>query len=178
MKCTNCGKNEATYHTSYSRNINGHQEQGEQHLCQECAEKLGLLKKTGARSGGFFSSPFEDSFFSEPFGGNLLHDFFEPQRSLFSWSGFDDLFDDFFTRMPALGAGSVQEQPKEQAAPATEQKTEEQPAEAKAPENRFARMRRLNALRSQMRRAVREENFEEAAKIRDELHTLENEQSE
>ena len=39
-----------------------------------------------------------------------------------------------------------QEQPKEQAAPATEQKTEEQPAEAKAPENRFARMRRLNAL--------------------------------
>ena len=41
-------------------------------------------------------------------------------------------------------------------------------------QGRFARMRKLNALRAEMKKAVRHEEFERAAQLRDEIRALEN----
>ena len=45
-------------------------------------------------------------------------------------------------------------------------------------ESRFARMRQMNALRMEMKEAVRQENFERAAQLRDEIRALEAEHKE
>ena len=60
MLCDNCGKREAN--VRYSENINGRKK--ELHLCEECSEKLGVGKLD-------FSMPID---FSSFFGG-LLEDF-------------------------------------------------------------------------------------------------------
>lgn len=57
MKCQHCNKNEAT--TYFKQNING--EVTEMHLCSECAKELGVLDDF---------SP--ESFFADTFLGNLL----------------------------------------------------------------------------------------------------------
>ncbi len=58
MLCQNCGKHEAEYH--YKSNVNG--TVTEQHLCSECAKKLG------------YSVPFFGH--TDNFLGSLLSDFF------------------------------------------------------------------------------------------------------
>lgn len=64
MKCTNCGKNIASYHYKY--NING--KVTEAHLCTECAAELGE-DQSFFGLGRFFSASFDpldrlfDSFF-------------------------------------------------------------------------------------------------------------------
>ena len=45
-------------------------------------------------------------------------------------------------------------------------------------QGRFARMRKLNALRLEMKKAVHREDFEQAAKLRDEIRALEQEHKE
>lgn len=63
MLCDNCGKREAN--VRYSENINGIKK--EMHLCEECSEKLGIGKMD-------FNMPID---FSSFFGG-LLEDFGTP----------------------------------------------------------------------------------------------------
>ena len=63
MLCDNCGKREAN--VRYSENINGRKK--EMHLCEECSEKLGIGKMN-------FNMPID---FSSFFGG-LLEDFGTP----------------------------------------------------------------------------------------------------
>ena len=77
----------------------------------------------------------------------------------------ESIFDDFFREMPALTAESAET-------------AERAPAEKKrlvdaGEESRFARQRRLNALRLEMKKAVHKEDFEQAAKLRDEIRALE-----
>ena len=43
----------------------------------------------------------------------------------------------------------------------------------KEEQSRFAYMRRMNALRMEMKKAVHQENFERAAELRDEIRKLE-----
>jgi len=161
MKCENCGKNEVTF--VYRSNING--KVTEKHLCSECAEKLGYTQKILARN-----QQLMENFF----GGNFLEDFFSPMpRLLGSMDRFfgEDLFDDFFAEMPALGAAPD----REQSAPAEEKKEELVDQEE---QSRFAKMRQLNALRMELKKAVHQENFEHAAELRDQIHALENEKKE
>ncbi|MBR1691010.1 MAG: UvrB/UvrC motif-containing protein [Oscillibacter sp.] len=156
MKCEHCGKNEVSF--VYRSNINGKVE--EKHLCSECAEKLGYTQKVAAQSRSMMQDFFGNSFF----GGGLLNDFFSPMPSLMGrlW---EDPFEDFFTRMPALGA-----------APA-EQKQEEKKEDLvdEAEQGRFARMRKFNALKLELRKAVHKQEFERAAQLRDEIRGLEKE---
>lgn len=151
MKCENCGKNEVNF--IYRSNVNGHVE--EHHMCSECAEKLGYSQKIAAQGrslmqsfGNFFGGDFfGDSFFSMPrLMGGLL----------------EDPFDDFFSEMPALGA------PRPNAAPEKPQELVDEQEQS-----RFAKTRELNALRMEMQKAVREENFERAAELRDKIHAME-----
>ena len=145
MKCERCGKNEATFY--YKSSING--KVTELHLCPECAEALGYtesLRSTWRRP----LSLFDDDFFSRPFG--LL----EP------------LFDGFGTRLltefpqpdqPDAGVSIPTPQPRRGLVSDEEQKA-------------LQSERRRNALRSQLDAAVREERYEDAARLRDELRSL------
>ncbi len=155
MKCEKCGKNEVSF--MYHSNVNG--KVTEQHLCSHCAEEMGLTHRLAAHSRQIHR--LNRSFF----GGSLFDDWFSPLPSLMG-AGADiheDLFEDLFAEMPVLGAGK--------AAPAVEKQT--QPLVEEAEQQAFARTRRINALRLEQQEAIRQENFEHAARLRDEIRGLE-----
>ena len=153
MKCENCGKNEVTF--VYQSNVNGRIT--EKHLCSDCAEKLGYTQKLAARSQRMMQGLFS---------GGLFEDFFTPYPSLLGRMSrmLEDPFDDFFTDMPALGA-PAEARPEPQKTQDTLLEEEEQ--------NQLSRTRQLNALRLEMQKAVREENFERAAELRDQIRGIE-----
>ena len=154
MNCENCGKNEVTF--VYQSNING--QVTEKHLCAECAEKLGYTQKIAAHSQRMMQNFFGNSLF----GSSFFDDFFSPVPTLMGRM-LENPFDDFFTDMPALCAVPAQQ--------AAEQKTDD--LVGKEEQSRFAYMRRLNALKMEMKKAVHQENFERAAELRDQIHALE-----
>ena len=157
MKCEHCGKNEVAF--MYRSNVNGHVE--EKRLCSECAEKLGYTRRLANCNQRMLQDFLGGSFF----GGSLLDDFFAPMPRLLDRSGWgwEDPFADFFREMPALGE-------REKAVePAPEEKKLLKPEE----ESYFTYLRKRNALRMELKKAVRQEEFERAAQLRDELRALE-----
>ena len=162
MKCQHCGQNDVTF--VYRSNINGKVE--EQHLCAECAEKLGYTKRIAAQSRSMMKNFFSNDMFGDSFFGGGLLDGFTPMRSLMGRM-FENPFDDFFSDMPALTAGPVAQQEEPKA-------SDEQPAAKEETPNPYDQWRKLNALKLEMGKAVQEENFERAAELRDEIRRLEN----
>lgn len=164
MKCDKCN-NEATFH--YQSNING--EISEYHLCADCAKAEGFGEMMSFRPRSmmrdFFSEPFmglSDSFFNEPF------------------KSFDRLAESFFGRTALAPfnetAVKIDEpqrnsnfEPYDNATKETEQKRDNIPNKASQELNK---RREISALRHQMKAAVIQENFEEAAKIRDQIKEL------
>ena len=145
MKCQNCGKNEATFY--YKSNINGRVM--ESHLCPACVRQLGLVQ-----------------------------DMRRPMMSSF-W---DD--DDFFTRpfrmleplLGGFGSRLLTEFPEpvdvtQQARRAAEEPQGDNLVQGDEREQ-LSRRRQRNALETQLRHAVETENFEEAARLRDQLRSL------
>ena len=134
---------EATFH--YQSNING--EKTEAHLCEDCAKAEGLDK--------MFSRPraMMGSFFREPFGG-LMSGFFAPMLGA-----------------PAESAAT------EDRVAETEKTTEtEQVRSDNIPEDagdEIRRKRELLLLREQLWNAVKTEEFEKAAQLRDKIRELE-----
>ena len=165
MKCEHCGKNEVTF--IYQSNING--KITEKHLCGECAEKLGISQKIADHS----RSMMRDFFGGSLLGNGFFDDFFSPVPSLLSHGGrfLEDPFDDFFAELPALttAPNQQQEEPKEQ---------RQNDLVGREEQSRFARMRQMNALRLEMKKAVHQENFERAAELRDQIRALEAEHKE
>lgn len=169
MKCENCGKNEVTF--VYRSNVNGKVTEG--HLCSECAEKLGYTQRLAAQHQRMMDSFFGDS---SLFGGFLGGDFFAPARQLLGGGDSlfgEGLFDDFFDQMPALTA-APREKSEQEAAPEAERKDA---LVDQAEQSRFARLRQLNALRLEQKKAIHQEKFERAAELRDQIRALENGQS-
>ena len=161
MKCEHCGKNDVSF--VYRSNINGKVE--EKHLCADCAEKLGYMKRVAAQNQSLMRNFFSDGVFGDSFFGNGLFDGFPSPMSLMGRM-LESPFDDFFSDMPALTAGPA-------AQSETAQASDGQLAQ-EAECNRYDQQRKLNALRLEMNKAVQEENFERAAEIRDEIKRLEN----
>ena len=142
MKCEHCGRTEATFH--YQRTINGRTE--EAHLCPRCAAELGY--DTGF--GGF------------------------------------DRFDSVFSLLPSMlgglgGLGGFFDEPQLtpaarrtlQLTPAPDQpayETESLLDEAEGEELRRECAR--NSLNVRLKNAVAAEDYEEAARLRDELKNL------
>ena len=159
MKCENCGKNEVTF--VYQSNING--KITEKHLCSECAEKLGYSQKIASHSQRMMQNFFGNSLF----GDGFLDDFFAPVPSLLGRMNrmLENPFDDFFSDMPALSAAPAQREE------AKEEKKDD--LVGREEQSRFAYMRQLNALKMEMKKAVHQENFERAAELRDQIHSLE-----
>lgn len=158
MKCENCGKNEVSF--VYQSNINGKVTQA--HLCSECAEKLGYTQKIAAQSQRMMQNFF----------GGFFNDFFaQTPRLLGGMDRFfgEDLFDDFFSDMPALGPAAAVEK---QNGSGQEPDRQDNLVDAED-QSRFTKMRQLNALRLEMKKAVHQENFERAAELRDQIRSLE-----
>ena len=144
MKCQHCGKNEATFY--YKSNVNGHVT--ERHLCAECAGEMGYTDSLRP------ASLFDDEFFTRPFR------LFEP---LFGGLGARML-----TEFPAPAEESEGTAATAVASP--ERRSDEliDGAEREA----LQRQRERNALQARLRAAIESEDFEEAARLRDELKKL------
>ena len=158
MKCENCGKNEVTF--VYRSNING--QVTEKHLCSDCAQKLGYTQQIAAQSQRMMRG------FDGLFSGSLFDDFFSGPSLLGrrNWM-LEDPFDDFFSDMPALQAAPQRQE--------AQQPQKQEDLVNQEEQSRFSYMRQMNALRMEMKKAVRQENFERAAELRDEIHKLESE---
>lgn len=157
MKCEHCGKNEVTF--LYRSSVNGNVT--ERHLCGECAEKLGYTRAMAAQNRSMMQNFFNRN--------SLFDGFFSPVSDLMGRSGWllEDPFEDFFSEMPALRSALQKEQQK------VEPRKQQNELVDHEEQKRFSRMRQVNALRMEMRRAVGQEDFERAAQLRDELRALE-----
>lgn len=190
MKCTECGKNIAVYH--YVSNVNG--DVTESHLCEDCARKI--KEKSGEYPWDSFEKRMNESFGSffldDPFMSRMLPSFTgRRSRSLL-----DSFFDDDFFAMPSLGsmlmpgffipAARPQEDEKKAAEHEQEvsaEKTAEERSEEKKQNKVQAKLRnvdeaidkkrRMAMLREKMHKAARQEDYETAAKLRDELRAME-----
>ena len=162
MKCQNCGKNEATFY--YKSNINGRVM--ESHLCPECARQLGLVQDMRRPMMSSFWD--DDDFFTRPFrmlepllggfGSRLLTEFPEPV--------------DVTQQAATISAGTVLLRAIiRRARRAAEEPREDNLVQGDERE-KLSRQRQRNALETQLRHAVETENFEEAAKLRDQLRSL------
>ena len=169
MLCQNCGKNQAT--TYYKETVNG--QTREMHLCPDCAAKL-----TGGTAG--FGSLFSDPFFSDPFGSLLSSPFGGTAQAIGGgrrcpscgmteselrrsgragcadcYKSFSDILLPYIKKLHGAAAHVG-------AAPA--------PA-ADAPA-----VNPVEGLKTKLSEAVQAENYEEAARLRDEIRRLEGEQ--
>ena len=150
MKCDKCGMHEANCH--YTMRING--KTTERHLCSQCAGEMGIEQDVF----GDFRNMFDDMF-----GG------FFGSRALDPWSELNAGMPRM--TMPKLeilldGCG-----PREIGQKAETETETEKASDGTDPE--MSRKRELNVLRRQMKRAAAEEDFETAAKIRDQIRDLE-----
>lgn len=144
MKCEHCGKNESTFF--YKSSVNGHVTQV--HLCQDCAQAMGYTSSL-RRSMRPMSLFGDDDFFSRPF--SMLEPFLE---------GFGTRM---LTEFPEPGRPeAVEAQVPEESAGLVD----------KAQQDSLRSQRQRNALEQQLKTAVESENYEEAARIRDQLRSL------
>ena len=160
MKCEKCGKNEAT--CFYSSNING--KVTEKHLCSQCAAEENMdffpdFEKQMSQMSRAFENTMQSMFapmgffqpmFAPTFGGGI----FTPTRLM--------------PMINILVDGSKTENTE-----AEEVRDEECRSEIE-PDPQLEQRRRINELREQMNAAAQREDFEEAARLRDEIRAMEN----
>ena len=151
MKCEKCGKNMANCH--YISNING--KVTEQHLCSQCAAELDEKENVFAGA--------ERSF------NEMWNSFFAPRSSRrfpsFGFSVPDSFFDFQPFGLPLFRLTETPEKDAENAPAKTEETSGVDPE--------MARQRELNVLRAKMKEAVAAEEFETAAKLRDQIRAME-----
>ena len=192
MLCEKCGKNEATYY--YHENVNGKTKT--YRLCADCAKKMEEADELPSFRMDRFFDDF-DSFFDEPFLqrpmktlNGLLNGFFGTDRALGSGSGREKKDEktcpgcgatlrDFATR--GAGCPKCFETFAEELAPTVSRVHGKTVHTGRAParyRSRIERKRRMEALVEEQREAVKNEDFEKAAAIRDELKKLRAEEAE
>ena len=152
MKCDKCGMHEANCH--YTMRINGRTT--ERHLCSQCAGEMGIEQDVF----GDFRNLFDDMF-GGFFGGRALDPWSELTAGMPRMT---------MPRMEILLDGCGGERA---AAERAEEKYGEGDTAAGGTDPEMSRKRELNVLRRQMKRAAAEEDFETAAKIRDQIRELE-----
>ena len=177
MLCSNCGKNEAN--VRYTRIING--EKTEFALCEECAKKAGL----------------EDIDFSMPINfSNFLSDFFEDDALLPSFTkykiqkcpkcgltydefaekgkfGCSECYDTFSNKLDSIlrnlhGSSRHKGNTPKILPSKNNVKNESEEKATKIDE----KQEKLNKLNKDLQNAIKEERYEDAAKIRDEIKKL------
>ena len=190
MKCENCGKNEAN--VKYTQIINGEKKQ--MVLCEECSKKLGI-------SDIHFNMPISFNSFLEDFFDDMNDVSFMPSLGAgnkelkcskcgLTWDDFlhtgnlgcSNCYDEFEARLnPILrslqGAtshigrlGDVIE--------GNDIKPNLYDKENKNSIEESKNISKVDELKEELKQAIKEERYEEAAKLRDEIKNLENGQEE
>lgn len=176
MLCSNCGKNEAN--VRYTRIING--EKTEFALCEECAKKVGL----------------DDIDFSMPINfTNFLSDFFEDDAILPSFAkvglekcpkcgltynefvnngkfGCGECYNAFSDRLDAILKnlhGSYKHTGRAPKNIVKEIDIQKQETQTKKVD---AKQEKIDKLNKDLQKAIKEERYEDAAKIRDEIKKI------
>ena len=165
MKCTHCHENEANTHIT--KVINGKRE--EMHLCAECAEKLGVMEE-------FNFEPFSmDSFFGNLLGAgaSALNSLTGIDRCGYCGSSFNDIINsgkvgcancyDKFEDKLSPSIEKLHGRTKHVGKSVTYTEEEEEPAETLSEEAK---------LKEELKKAVQEQRFEDAAVIRDKINEL------
>lgn len=165
MKCNHCGKNEANTH--YKRVINGKKE--EMYLCEECAKELGVMND-------FSFEPFSmDTFFGNLLGAGAaaLNSIAGVDRCTYCGSSFNDIvnsgkvgcancYDRFESKLnPSIEKlhGRTRHVGKSVSYTVEEDEKQESVDE-------------LTKLKEEMKLAIKEQRFEDAAVLRDKIKNL------
>lgn len=188
MLCDNCGKREAN--VRYSENINGRKK--DLNLCEECSKKLGITNMD-------FSMPIDFSSFFGEFMEDFARPEFMPLLNEIKTLKCDNCgytFDDI-RNTGKLGCGNCYNVFEERLDPIIrriqgankhvgrvgkiidskiEQKMENTKAQnaTNKPEEEKIENNKLQELQEKLKQAIKEERYEEAAKIRDEIKKEEN----
>ena len=147
MKCEKCGKNQANYH--YTSNING--VVTETHLCSECACESGMEQQLFSGVEQMFTDLF-DGFF-----GRSRH----------------SLLDSFGFGMPTLLMPRIEIRVDPEISENKQASPEADTRKQAQVDGKMQRRREINQLRHQMHEAARQEDYEKAASLRDQLRKLE-----
>ena len=178
MLCENCGKREAN--VRYSENINGLKK--EMHLCEECSRKLGIAQDFRMPSmdlSNFFGSFLED--FTTPDFMPLLSEVKQIKCDSCG-SSFDDIintgrygcpncYDTFETRMdPILKKLQGDNRHRGRLGKISDNniKFEDEKSKNKVKESKVEKKEnKLEKLQEDLKQAIKEERYEDAAKLRD-----------
>ena len=161
MLCTNCGNKEAVFH--YKQIING--VRSEQHLCTDCAMELG------------YANQGENTFdFSDMFNNFIsIPSFLKPSASVRSCQNCGTTFEEF-KKTGLLGCDKCYDEFKNiiestlaQIQPATSHKGKLSGESGK----KIQFENELNELKEQLKRAIIDEKYEDAAVYRDKIKELE-----
>ena len=181
MLCDNCGKREAN--VKYSENINGVKK--ELHLCDICSEKLGITQEMSFNMPTFdfpnlFSSFFED--FSTPEFMPLLNEV-KHQKCDSCGTIFEDIintgkygcpncYDVFQDRMdPILKRLQGANQHNGRLGKISDNKIKYKKDNIE--QNSKKEDNKLEKIKNDLKQAIKEERYEDAAKLRDEIKKLE-----
>ena len=190
MKCDNCGKNNANIR--YYRNINGVEKQ--MNLCEECSEKLGINNSMGFNMpidlssfwGGFFedfetpsllnlmsgtnelrckgcNSRFDDILNTGKFGCPECYETFETE--------IDELLNRIHGRNRHVGRLGKGEKLKVENTPESDKNNVNNKNDES---NNNSNSNKIEELKNKLKELIKVENYEEAAKVRDEIKKLEN----
>lgn len=174
MKCSHCGKNEANTHIR--RIINGQKE--EMYLCSECAKELGVMDE-------FEFEPFTmDSFFGNLLGAGAaaLNSLAGIDRCSYCGSSFNDI-----VHSGKVGCANCYTKFEDKLAPSIEKihgktkhvgkfvtytEDESNPSTEKTKNNNP-----IEQLKADLKLAIKEQRFEDAAVIRDRINDISKEDS-
>lgn len=172
MMCDNCGKREAT--VRYSENINGVKRN--LNLCHECSEKLGINEIS-------FNIPLGISDFFGGFFDNFTSDEFAPlleQTKTLKCNNCGFTFEDI-VNTGKFGCGECYETFESRIEPLMKElqgSTKHEGRIGKNKENikneekvnkKIEKNNELESLKEELRKAIKEERYEDAAKLRDEI---------
>lgn len=166
MKCDSCGKENANIHMTSI--VNGAKE--EHHYCQQCANQK------EQRGGTMFSSMFDDSFFNNQFFANVMY----PQSALGNSKQITcpqcGMTISAFNHQGRLGCDRCYEAFRQHLVPLIKRIQGSISYEGRIPQRGAADLKveqTIKQLRNELIQAVKEEQFERAAQIRDEIKSLE-----
>ena len=175
MVCDNCGKREAT--VKYSENINGRRR--ELNLCHECSEKLGINKMS-------FNMPIGISDFFGGFFEDLASDEFSPlleQTKTLKCNNCGFTFDDII-RTGKFGCGECYDTFETRIAPLMREIQGSNKHEGRLGKSNNKNINtevtekinkkkeendEVQNLKEELKKAIKEERYEDAAKLRDEI---------
>ena len=172
MRCQHCNQNEAN--TFIKRNINGHKE--ELHLCSECAKELGVMDE--------FRMPTMSEMFGDTFLGNFLGAGVAAMNSLAGvdrccscGSSFNDI-----VQSGRMGCADCYDKFEEKLEPSIRKTkhigkfvsySEDNEVKDRAKEESVSQEKsELESLQEQMKAAINEQRFEDAAVIRDKIKEI------